>query len=824
MPKQDRAADTPQYPTQREKVDELTKKMEAGIQDFMQSEKYLTFLRTMSKFHNYSFRNCVLIAMQKPDATLVAGYQAWQQKFERQVERGAKGIKILAPSPYEVTVQKQKLDANGKPLFSSDGQPVMENVKEKRMSFRAVTVFDVSQTAGKPLPQIGAELDGSVTDYELLLQAIRDVSDAPITIEQIDSTAKGYYDRSDHTIHVKAGMSEAQTVKTALHELTHSVLHNADAEDADKKSRQTKECEAESVAFVVCDHFGLDTSDYSFPYLASWSSAAELPEIHESLATIQQTADDLISKISARFQELKAVQRQTDDLTPAQQKKVERNQTEDENFAAKLSDYLQGNLPIHEVIRVGTTPNCLRIIGADAIPVTMKQSVLENSLSSGKPRKEHTEGHDIPPEIMKKLPSALRNPIFVCNGSKPNTLAVITDVTDQDGNYLLVSLKLNAAGRRSVVNNITSIYGKKNIADYIQRELSNENILAMNIEKAEKLSADIGVQFPKWTDILCFDDSITYSTENVKRLSEISSTETGLPHAEHENADADISLSPEQIRAQAEQRVSAMTDEEKRAFMNAADAAQFGAAPSPIKMQMFELIAAEEHAAYEAKQQAKAQDQIIGNTPYREISDKTYVRVSKEALPAVLAGMEAQGIAYSGRHDRSTGGATITISKSDQEKVTQMLTDSSASSVGEQPQHTKAQIQLIGNTPYREIPDKSYVRLDAAVTAAVVKQLDTLNIPYSGKLDPVRGNIITVSREHKKLVQELAATAKETLSDQQPQTRYARCTRDQLEKLQAAGLQLDAQTKGEQVIIKFSASDADKVKRLLSDPTAAKRR
>lgn len=303
MPNQSRGQNNQ---TPKEKVDALMNKLETGIHDFMQSGKYQEYLHTMSKFHNYSFRNCILIAMQKPDATYVAGYSAWKEKFDRQVGRGEKAIRILAPAPYEVSVEREKKDSRGRTIYGADGKPVKETVKEKRLSFRSVSVFDVSQTDGKPLPQIAAELDGSVEDYELMLQAIRDTSDAPVTIEKFSGSAKGYYDRADHTIHVQEGMSEMQTVKTALHERAHSILHNDNAEGAAEKTRETKECEAESVAFVVCDHFGLDTGDYSFPYLASWSSGMDLPEIHASLETIQKTADDMIATIGARFLELKA--------------------------------------------------------------------------------------------------------------------------------------------------------------------------------------------------------------------------------------------------------------------------------------------------------------------------------------------------------------------------------------------------------------------------------------------------------------------------------------------------------------------------------------
>lgn len=346
MPRQNREQNAP---SAKEKVDALMNKLETGIQDFMQSGKYQEYLHTMSKFHNYSFRNCVLIAMQKPDATLVAGYSAWKEKFERQVGRGEKAIRILAPAPYEVTVDRVKKDDHGKTVYGADGKPVTETVKEKRMSFRSVSVFDVSQTDGKPLPEIAAELDGSVEDFELMLQAIRDTSDAPITIEKFSGSAKGYYDRTNHSIHIQEGMGEMQTVKTALHERAHSILHNDNVEDAAEKTRETKECEAESVAFVVCDHFGLDTGDYSFPYLASWSSGLDLPEIHASLETIQKTADNMISEIGARFAELKAERNasQTDSAVRSEKSETASTGHKPER-SEKRSDRI-GNTPYSEI-------------------------------------------------------------------------------------------------------------------------------------------------------------------------------------------------------------------------------------------------------------------------------------------------------------------------------------------------------------------------------------------------------------------------------------------------------------------------------------------
>lgn len=297
--------------TEKQKVQEITQKLEEGIKDVFESEKYKEYLTTMSKFHHYSFNNTMLIAMQKPDATLVAGYQAWQKNFDRHVKRGEKGIRILAPAPYKVKEEQEKTDpVTGELVLDKNGMPVIEEVEIKIPAFRVVPVFDVSQTEGKELPDIGvSELSGSVEDYEDFMQALTEISPVPIGYEQIDGDAKGYFDIEEHRIALQEGMSQSQTVKTAVHEVAHAKLHdrelNSDLEESIPKDRNTKEVEAESVAYTVCQHFGIDTSDYSFGYIAGWSSGKDMKELKSSLDTIRKTASELITGISERLQELK---------------------------------------------------------------------------------------------------------------------------------------------------------------------------------------------------------------------------------------------------------------------------------------------------------------------------------------------------------------------------------------------------------------------------------------------------------------------------------------------------------------------------------------
>ncbi len=296
--------------TEKQKVQEITEKLEQGMKELFESEKYKTYLNTMSKIHNYSFNNTMLIAMQKPDATLVAGFKAWQKNFDRHVKKGEKGICILAPAPYKIKEEQEKLDpVTGEIMLDKSGMPITEEVEIKIPAFRVVPVFDVSQTDGKELPDIGVnELSGSVEDYEDFMQALTEVSPVPITYEDIEREAKGYFHTTDHRIAIQEGMSQSQTVKTAIHEVAHAKLHdrerNQDIEEVLNKDRNTKEVEAESVAYTVCQHFGIDTSDYSFGYIAGWSSDRDMKELKSSLDTIRKIASELITGIEDRLAEL----------------------------------------------------------------------------------------------------------------------------------------------------------------------------------------------------------------------------------------------------------------------------------------------------------------------------------------------------------------------------------------------------------------------------------------------------------------------------------------------------------------------------------------
>lgn len=305
-----------------DRVKQLTEKLEAGVKDIFNNsnqkngfdeEKYKNYLLAVSKFHNYSYRNCMLIQMQNPEASLVAGYKQWESKHERHVKKGEKGIKILAPSPYKKMVEKIKLDPNTNlPMKDENGEYIKEKSLETFQSYRQVTVFDVNQTEGKELPHILShftrEIDGKVEGFDKMMKALEEVSPVKIDHARIYNGSHGYFYASGEgsKIVVNEGMSQVQDLKTAIHEVAHSILHDPmqGVEKDNNLSRNAKEVQAESVAYVVCQHFGIDTGDYSFSYVGNWSSGKELEELTASMETIQKTASNLISSLEDKLQEL----------------------------------------------------------------------------------------------------------------------------------------------------------------------------------------------------------------------------------------------------------------------------------------------------------------------------------------------------------------------------------------------------------------------------------------------------------------------------------------------------------------------------------------
>ena len=309
-----------------ERMKEITDRLETGIQELFESERYKAYLTTMSKFHSYSFNNTLLIAMQ--GGQLGAGYNKWRDDFHRNVKKGEKAIKILAPAPFKAKKEVQKLDAQGRPVMGKDGKPVTEVQEIQVPAFKIVSVFDVSQTEGEPLPSIGVEeLTGSVERYGEFFKALEQTSPVPIGFEDIPSGSHGYYHLTEKRIAIQEGMSELQTLKTAIHEIAHSKLHAIDPEapaieQADRPDSRTREVQAESVAYAVCQHYGLDTSDYSFGYVAGWSSGKDLKELKASLETIRATAHELITTIDghlAQLQKERQAQQEQPQAAPLEQ-------------------------------------------------------------------------------------------------------------------------------------------------------------------------------------------------------------------------------------------------------------------------------------------------------------------------------------------------------------------------------------------------------------------------------------------------------------------------------------------------------------------------
>ncbi len=289
-------------------MEQMTTKLEKGVKDIFSRDKFKDYLNFCAKLPRYSVNNQILIMLQKPEATMCQSFTGWKEQ-NRFVKKGEKGIRILAPAPYKMQKEQEKMGADGKVILDKDGEPVRETVEVTVNAYKPVSTFDISQTDGEPVPTVGvSELTGLVEGYDGLLNAIKDVVPVPVSFEQIDSGAKGFYHLEENRIVVQEGMSEAQTIKTLLHETAHQTLHSKEAVAAsgETKSKSQRETEAESVAYVVCQHYGIDTSEYSFAYVATWSEGKDVSKLKASLDTIRRTASDLIIKIDEKMQEKSA--------------------------------------------------------------------------------------------------------------------------------------------------------------------------------------------------------------------------------------------------------------------------------------------------------------------------------------------------------------------------------------------------------------------------------------------------------------------------------------------------------------------------------------
>jgi len=378
----------PAYDSKDKALDEITARLEEGIKEIFSSGKYADYLKVMSRFHRYSLNNTLLIAMQNPEALLVAGYHAWQKKFERHVCKGEQAIRIIAPAPERRLVQKEKLDpVSQQPILDKDGQPIMEETEINVPRFKVVPVFDVSQTEGKELPSLSKALDKPVQAYELLFNALKNASPVPIAFENMKATKDGYYHLKDKRIALRKGMSESQTLASAVHEIAHAKLHDRDpqargAQAGEKgKDPRTQEVEAESIAYAVCQYYGIETGENSFGYVAGWSGDKELSELKASLKTIRDTASDLIDSIDAKMLELKNEL----DKEPAQTKDTARKTVRGKAvaLAEELQAYGLETIPIPEtgVEGDGLRPWLNSLIQEDTTPYTSYASSLLKDLN-----------------------------------------------------------------------------------------------------------------------------------------------------------------------------------------------------------------------------------------------------------------------------------------------------------------------------------------------------------------------------------------------------------------------------------------------------------
>ena len=314
----------------RAQIAEITEKLDKKVSELFNSDTYRNYLKTMSKFHNYSFNNTLLISMQRPDASLVAGFNAWKTNFHRNVKKGEKGIKIFAPAPVKKTIEQDVIDpVTQKPVLDNDGNAKKEEMQVTIPLFQVVTVFDYAQTEGEELPSIGvSELSGKVNGYRSMIRALQNVSPVPVERNDVASRAKGYFSPAEQKIVLQKGMSEVQTVKTLIHETAHALLHDKDGSKVEgimyqeKKNRNTKEVEAESVAYTVCEYFGIDTSEYSFGYIAGWSAGKDLKELKESMETIRKTASKIITGVEDKLLEKTSIKAR---LAAGEAKKAEQS-------------------------------------------------------------------------------------------------------------------------------------------------------------------------------------------------------------------------------------------------------------------------------------------------------------------------------------------------------------------------------------------------------------------------------------------------------------------------------------------------------------------
>lgn len=555
----------------KNKVKEITDKLESGIKELFEGEKFKEYLDTMSKFHNYSFNNTMLIAMQKPDATLVAGFNSWKNKFERSVNKGEKGIQIFAPAPYKIKKEQIKLDPDTDlPVLGKDGKPIIEEVEVTIPAFKVVSVFDVSQTSGKELPTLGAdELSGNVKDYEKFFNAVREASPVPIKFAEIDGTAKGFYHHEDKSITIKENMSEVQTIKTAIHEIAHAKLHDRDLKNSDvekPKDRSTEEVEAESIAYTVCQHFGIDTSDYSFAYVASWGTGKDTPELKASLETIRSTASELITSISEKYLGL------------------EKDKTQEQTAEKSEKSNIIGNTAYTDI----EDKQYFRLKSSTAEKVAKKLTE-QNIPFSGRINGDKTT-------------------LTISKADIDSYKAIIAEVTGK-AKETPTQEQPKAEPEQDKPKTDKNIIGN---VDY--KAINDKQYFKLNTETATKVAEKLTEQkIPFSGRINGENTTLTIGKENVEKYNAVVDEIKGQTKE-----------IPEQKKAEPEQK-----------------------APKPKK------------------------NNIIGNTAYTDIPNKSYAKLGTKKALAVADILDKRGVKFSGRTDGDK--TTLTISKADMPKYKEAL-------------------------------------------------------------------------------------------------------------------------------------------------------
>ena len=775
------------YPSAKERLQELTDMLEAGIRDIFASDKYREMLAVMSKFHDYSVNNTMLIAMQKPDATLVAGFNQWKKDFGRSVKKGEKGIKILAPSAYKSKKEEIKRDPDTDlPILDENGKPVKEEVEEMRMAFRSVTVFDVSQTDGKPLPEITVnELTGDIKDFDKLMGVLRDISPVPISFAPIDSEAKGFYDPNTKSITVKEGMSDVQTVKTAIHEITHAKLHDYDAVKArgDKpKDLNTKEVEAESVAFAVCQHFGIDTSDYSFGYVASWSKAKDTPELKASLETIHDTAAEMIKVISEKYlgiEKDKALEQDSNYIgnlkySEIPDKQYQRLPTETAlDVAAKLDDM---GISYSGRISGDNTTLTYGKGDADAFKAVVeevkaaRQADRQSSIIGNTPFKDIPDKRylKLKNDVADKAAEQLYAEDIPFSGKVIGGYTTITVNRDDE-------LRVSAIAKGIIPQNRSDIIGNVKYGD-----IKDKVFYKLEPETAAKVAAKLDEMGISYSGKIADDKTtITVDKADTKAYNAAVKDVIAAERKAPERSDV-IGNTPYRLIAEKSYRKVSIEDMQAVSDILNSLGVKFSgqikdksvtftvskADVPKIDEAINKVNGISEIASPEEKPPSRAdKGQIIGNTDFKSIPLKTYTTILTAELPDVTIRLEAAGIKFSGRIDGDK--TKLTTSKTDAKKLTAILDEINGISKIKETAAEKTPAKksaIIGNTDYKSIPDKEITRVPTADVDEITKRLDAAGIKYSG----VRGrdkSAITVTKSDVPKLREIVNEVGTSLAD-----------------------------------------------------------